>query len=280
MAKTRSWRSIFVAALWVAGCGPTAHPAPDVICRIDNAEVKFGAFQDYLARNSSGSESALGSDVLSGLLDQYLGEELVRRYAVDKGWIASDTAHRESLVAILRQLQPKNLEDEAIEGYYRERQQEFELPERVRLLHILIEDRSKLEQVTKALREGDPFEEVARNYSQATMVGDADFNGPLARADLPADFGELVFSLGPGEISEVIEAGYGYHFFQVTERLPARLIPLDEARGEIVANLTRVLTDSALQEVEEEARELYNVQLFERNLPFNYHGHFAQSPNL
>ena len=57
-------------ALVVVGCGPAALPAPDVICRIDGTEIKFGAFQSYIAQNSSESDRGLGSDVLSGILDQ------------------------------------------------------------------------------------------------------------------------------------------------------------------------------------------------------------------
>lgn len=265
--------------LVVVGCGPAALPAPDVICRIDSAEIKVEAFQSYIAQNSSESERALGSDVLSGLLDLYLGEELVLKYAIDEGWIAAESIRRESFATILERLHPESLDDQTIEDYYFAQQREFELPERVRLRHILIEDRAKLEQVTQALSAGESFEDVARNYSQASLVEDAEFNGPLARVDLPSAFGELVFSLNPGDISEVIEAGYGYHVFQVTERLESRLLSLDEARGDIVANLTRSLTDSALQEVEQLARERYNVQIFERNLPFNYHGRYTQSSN-
>ena len=272
-------RAMVVLSFFLVGCGPAALPAPDIICRVGSEEIKFGAFQSYLAEISSESDRALGSDVLSGLLDQYLGEELVRKFAIDEGWIAAESGRRESFATILERLHPQSMEERAIEDYYQERRQEFELPERVRLLHILVEDRTKLEQVTKALSEGDSFESVARAYSQATLGRNAGLNGQLAREDLPPAFGELVFSLSPGEISEVVEAGYGYHLFQVTERLEARLAPLNEVREAIVANLVRSLTDSALKEVEQEARERYNVRLFERNIPFNYHGRYAQSPN-
>jgi hypothetical protein len=263
----RYWR-IAVLVLLALGCRQASLPAPDVICRIDGAEIKFGAFQTYVAQNSMESDRALGSDVLSGLLDQYLREELIRRYAVDEEWILEDSDRRESFAVILERLRPSKLDEEAIEEYYQQRREEFERPEQVRLLHLLVEDQNTLEHVKVALREGATFEEIAERYSQGTTMNSADFGGPLARQDLPSAFGDLIFALNEGEVSEVMEAGSAYHIF----------IPLHEVRDEIAANLIRSRTDRALEELEEAARERYNVRLFERNLPFNYHGSYVSLP--
>lgn len=277
VAGRRYWR-IAVLVLLASGCRQASLPAPDVICRIDSAEIKFGAFQTYVAQNSMESDRALGSDVLSGLLDQYLREELIRRYAIDEEWILEESDRRESFAAILGRLRPSRLDEEAIEEYYQERREEFERPEQVRLLHLLVEDQTTLEQVKVALSEGATFEEIAERYSQGTTMNRADFGGPLARQDLPSAFGDLIFALNEGEVSEVMEAGSAYHVFEVTERLAGRKIPLHEVRDEIAANLIRSRTDRALEELEEAARERYNVRLFERNLPFNYHGSYVPSP--
>jgi hypothetical protein len=71
-----------------------------------------------------------------------------------------------------------------------------------------------------------------------------------------------------------LEADYGFHVFQVLARLPPQVVPLDEAAGEIRATLERRAADARLGALVEEARSRYNVEVYARNLPFNYQGAF------
>jgi hypothetical protein len=73
----------------------------------------------------------------------------------------------------------------------------------------------------------------------------------------------------------VVEAEYGFHLFQVVERLPAAEVPLADARVEIGRRLRRERADARLAELVAEARRRYNVAVLERNLPFNYQGRYS-----
>ena len=79
------------------------------------------------------------------------------------------------------------------------------------------------------------------------------------------------------EFSDVVAADYGFHIFQVVERLPARSVPLAEARAEIERQLRRRLADAELAELVDSARNRYNVRVHRRNLPFNYAGHYLDT---
>ncbi|HEX5760311.1 MAG TPA: hypothetical protein VF121_14075, partial [Thermoanaerobaculia bacterium] len=72
---------------------------------------------------------------------------------------------------------------------------------------------------------------------------------------------------------------YGFHLFQVVERLPAAVVPLAAARPEIVRRLRRERADRRLRALVEEARGRYTVAVYERNLPFHYQGNYSAPQN-
>ena len=50
-------------------------------------------------------------------------------------------------------------------------------------------------------------------------------------------------------MSDVIAADYGFHIFKVVQRLPAQVLPLDAARGEIRDRLRQQSADRRLAEL-------------------------------
>ena len=96
--------------------------------------------------------------------------------------------------------------------------------------------------------------------------------GELTRDDLPPGVADVVFALPPGAVSEIVAADYGFHLFQVIEKLPAAQVPLAEAEPEVRARLRRERADRHLGAVVAEARNHYDVEVYARNLPFAYQG--------
>ena len=162
-----------------------------------------------------------------------------------------------------------------IETYYREHQDEMERPERVRLRQILVDDRATADRALRELRAGADFAAVAARVS--SNAGET-FGGPggeLSRDEVPPAFADTIFQLAPGAVSDVVEADYGFLIFQVIERLPAQLLPLAAARGEIRDHLHQERADRRLGALAEEARNRYDVAVYQRNLPFNYQGTYS-----
>ncbi|HWY12400.1 MAG TPA: peptidylprolyl isomerase [Bacteroidia bacterium] len=90
---------------------------------------------------------------------------------------------------------------------------------------ITIVGRSKEEakQLIESLRDrinsGESFSELAMQYSDDP--GSAKKGGmlpPLKRGQMVPEFEEVVYSLKPGEISDVFETKYGFHFVQLMNR--------------------------------------------------------------
>ena len=69
-------------------------------------------------------------------------------------------------------------------------------------------------------------------------------------------------------------AEYGFHIFQVIDRRPAGVVPLEEAREEIAERLQQQRADRLLADLVREGRSQYNVEVHARNLPFNYQGSY------
>jgi hypothetical protein len=279
-------------------------PAPDVAALLGDEEIRYGEFQAYLSRSVGDADTTLGSDVLSELFDQFLDERLLLRLAADRGLTTAGPAPHEARLAIdalLRQAERPAVGGGAassapgvppqpalpvlpaasaaeIAAYYQKHPAEFARPERVRLRQILTEDRRTAERAEWAIRQGEDFAAVARRISHDASAAGGGYQGELARADLPPALVDVIFALHAGEVSHIVPAEYGFHLFQVVERLPAQVVPLAEASGEISLRLQRERADRALTALVRQARGRYNVKVYERNLPFEYEGSYGENP--
>jgi hypothetical protein len=263
-----------VAVLVVAGCGGRSLPPPDVVARIENRDLPYVHFELYLEANSVSSAAGLSSEVLSRLFDRYLDEQILSMLAAERGFGSDGIASAAEVRAMIEaELAPGTSEQE-IERYYRAHLEEFEQQERVLLRQILVGERRSAEEALAELRSGASFDEVVRRHSQGPGAERGGFQGELARSDLPARFAEVIFELADGEVSEVVEADYGFHLFQVVERRPAETLELAEVRAEIERRLRRELAAQAEARLVEQARSRYNAEVYERNLPFNYVGRY------
>lgn len=119
-------------------------------------------------------------------------------------------------------------------------------PERRRISHILIEvpsgadgdaagpARAKMEALLKELRAGADFAALAKEHSDdpasAAKGGDL---GEVSRGVLPAELEEAVFALEPGEVSEPVRTGFGYHLAKLTDYIPEQRRPYEAVKEEL-----------------------------------------------
>ena len=258
----------------LAGCGGSEPAVPDLAARIGEAAVGYGEFEAYLEENSVDPGFGWGSDVLSALFDQFLDEELLRRTAVDRGLVEEAAPRRAAVEQLLGEAGDEIGELE-VAAYYRRHRERFERPERARVRQILLPDREAVDRALAELAAGASFGELAERLSQvpAGAIGGAD--AALAREDLPPAFADAIFALASGEVSAPVATDYGFHLFEVVERLPAGPVPLSTAAPEIRETLRREGAEERLAALVAEARERYNVRVFGHNLPFNYQGLYS-----
>ena len=79
--------------------------------------------------------------------------------------------------------------------------------------------------------------------------------GLVPKGQLAPEYEEVAFSLPAGGISDVVRTQFGFHIIKVTEKKPAGLATLDEARTELTEFLKRQKTDQELAKLVDELRD-------------------------
>lgn len=275
MRILRAFPPLALAAALTA-CG-SAGPSPDTVAAVGGAEVTYAELAAYVEAETDSPAAALESPVLSRLLDQHLTERLLVRVALERGLVGPDPRTREALAALLESAPADEpVRPEAL-ARYRDRRDELTLPDRVRLRQVLTETREDAEAAHAELAAGADFADVARRFSEDPSAPYGGVQGELAREDLPEEFADVIFDLEPGQVSEVVPAEYGFHIFQVTARLPRRVVPFDEAETALAERIREERLRSWLDGLVEEARSRYAVRVYQKNIPFDYQGAFATS---
>jgi peptidyl-prolyl cis-trans isomerase D len=143
------------------------------------------------------------------------------------------------------------VKDEELRKFYEENAARYGTPEERRASHVLIKtekdasaaDKAKAkaraeELLAQARKNPAGFAELARKNSQdpgsAAQGGDLDFFG---RGAMVKAFENAAFTLKQGEISDVFETEFGYHFLTVTGARGGQKKPFEEVRAQIDAEL-------------------------------------------
>lgn len=124
----------------------------------------------------------------------------------------------------------------------------------------------------KVLSGAEPFEQVARVMSRTPTAP----RGGLSYYDpgvLPPALERAVKPLSPGEISRIVETGYGFHIFRLERRAtsPTQDGQRDRVAEEVLASKNERLVRANGQRLLEGASVSVNRDV----LPFEYKGRFA-----
>jgi parvulin-like peptidyl-prolyl isomerase len=127
--------------------------------------------------------------------------------------------------------------------------------EHVQARHILFYNEEEARQVLAQLRAGADFATFAQTYSEDASTRDLGGDlGYFPRGILTSSEVEAVaFELQPGQISDVVQSGLGYHIIQVLDRKPDM---------EIAPENLRLLQASARSQWLEDLRAQANIQRY------------------
>ena len=163
-----------------------------------------------------------------------------------------------------------------IEKFYAENPDNFALPERVRMAHILLhippgatpaqkeEIRKKLESIRIEI-EADiiTFVDAAAKYSQdentAAKGGDMGF---VSRGNLPKPFADALFNAKPGRVSPAMESQSGYHVLMALESRQAEHATLEEVKPSLRQALEENAKLSARQKFVDELKSKATIEYF------------------
>jgi len=162
---------------------------------------------------------------------------------------------RYALVDVNQIRQNLQVSDDMLKLQYQANIQQYQVPNRVHVEHILFmtvgktdaeveEVKKKAEDVLKQVKKGGKFEDLAKKYSEDP--GSKDKGGDLSwitQGQTVPEFEKTAFSLGPGQVSELVKTQYGFHIIKVLEKETAHTKPFEEVKDSLRAPLLLTQAD-------------------------------------
>lgn len=152
-----------------------------------------------------------------------------------------------------------------VSEYYKTHPEEFVEGDKVRLQQILIrvgnrsgeEARAFAESLILQVKEGKPFEELARTYSEGAEAKDGGEMGWVEKGQLMGEIEEEIFVLEESQVTPPIKSSLGFHIFKVIEKKKFAVRPISEVRNKIVEVIfkekLRVRLESWIQNLKKNA---------------------------
>jgi peptidyl-prolyl cis-trans isomerase D len=153
--------------------------------------------------------------------------------------------------------------DAQLQAEYRSRVDDYRVPERVKARHILIKvdaanpdatSKPKAEALLKQIKSGGDFADLAKKNSQDPGSGAQGGElGWLVKGQTVPEFEKSAFTLGVGQTSDLVKTNYGYHIIQVEAHEQPHIQPLDEVKGQLIAEFQKRAAGEKMQSLADKA---------------------------
>jgi peptidyl-prolyl cis-trans isomerase D len=150
------------------------------------------------------------------------------------------------------------ISDNVLQDYYDANSNRFLQDEQRRASHILIffdDDEAAAEELATSLtaraQAGEPFADLARQYSKDTSTsGQGGDLGAVMQSQMPGALGDAIFTIDANEIYGPVRTDFGFHVVQLNEIIEGGPLPLDQVRGELLAELRAQGLDERFRNLE------------------------------
>lgn len=261
-------RWLLIAAVLGASGGLAAQP----LARHPQATLEVADLQAEWARltPAQAEAAALNRQVIAAQAEGLLVRRVLAQRAQAEGLADDPVVQRQLQLARerilsdawLARLDARTGTDQAgLEAFARARYQgqpqRFEIPEQVRVRHILLRGEDapqRARQLLEQLRAGADFATLARQHSQdpgsAAKGGDLGF---FARGRMVPEFERAAFALEqPGELSEPVQTAFGVHLLKLEQRRAAGRLPFEEVRAQLVEEAAAALRAQTRSQLRDE----------------------------
>lgn len=270
----------------------------DVVAHVGDRMLTLADFKRYLERNTGTDLAQLTPEVSSAMMDQYVEEVVLSEYAASHGvevpaeQIATsvrndpgstviekrDEMRRQKLISDIAGEVPDPSEQQVRE-YYDQHQAEFKSGEELHARQILVHDEAQANDIHDQLKKGAAFETLSTQYSLAPNAKKGGDIGYVSRGELPKMFEDVIFSLPPGGISDVIRTDSSFHIFKVDDRRAPGQIDLQTAAPVIHQKLREDAIRERMAQLVSKSRGDMSIAILTRRLPFKYAGTLPKSEN-
>lgn len=283
--------AVSVSASSACGTAGPAQPSESAMVTVNGRSLTHDQFNSFLqVKLGEFGREQLSDAISSELFDEFVAREMVLQDARTHGFVAPPTP-------VTGPIADASLDEMAIDRlmqrYYREvvlkdvKVTDEELNEHLVAMRsdecvdgyvvreICVGSRSEAEAARQKVVSGtQPFEEVAKVVSRTPTAS----HGGLSYYDpgvLPPALERAVSPLSPGEVSRIVETGYGYHIFRLERRGPQALF--DEDRDRIAVEVLASKNERLVRANEQRLLEGARISVHRDRMPFHYEGRFAST---
>lgn len=150
-------------------------------------------------------------------------------------------------------------EDELID-FYNKNKELFGSPESIKASHILVETEDKANEIAEELDKGLSFEQGAAKYSTCPSKDEGGKLGEFGRGQMVKEFEDAAFAMETGTISDPVKSQFGYHIIYVEDKTPASEKTFEEARNDVLNQVTRTRQQEKYLKKVNKLKEVYQVE--------------------
>jgi parvulin-like peptidyl-prolyl isomerase len=270
---------ILISAVFVAAEEVKDQPEEIILAEYKDGEITKADFDEeferipmmYRSRFSSlaGQQELLNSILISKIFLLKAEElEVNQREAVQdniaramQGFYANEFRLRD----ITEQTEISQAE---LTDYYNEQQARFKESPNTVIRYIMTESEEEAVSALEALKSGDDFIDVMNRYSINTfskrhqgVIRNIRSNGYIAGVGMDEELDAAIAAAALNSWAGPVVTENGIHLFQVTEREPERVKPLEEVREEIISRLRPAKEIAETEVVYSELKEKYALEI-------------------
>lgn len=158
-----------------------------------------------------------------------------------------------------------------VKKYYADNADQFKEDEQVKIRHFMLsktpeitwtELEAKTGEILKLVKDGEDFETLIKQNSQAPNAKEGGDMGFVARGKVLKEIEDAAFSLPIGQISDPIKTKIGYHLIRVDAIKKARKMPLYEVSPKIEDIISRQKRKQAIKDYCDGLDDKYYVKYF------------------
>lgn len=195
--------------------------------------------------------------LLSALIDRKVVAEAAKKKHVDddpaakrRVAFAQEKALRDFYWLKLMQ---ERISEKAIEAYYKKNIADAPAEKEAHAEHILVSSKEDAQKVEAELKSGKDFKAVAKEFSTGPSAQNGGDLGWFKKGDVVPAFGDAVFKMKPGEVSDPVKTQFGWHVIKLLETRDVKKPTLKEAREDVIRGLAQEEGQKLMKKLREDA---------------------------
>jgi len=187
-------------------------------------------------------------------------EEIAEFYAANEDQFFTDETVDLQYLEIRRDTLAENavIDEDELQRYYENASGRYMQDEQRQASHILIlfgDDNDAAREEAKALtarvQAGEPFADLARQYSKDGMSANNGGDlGLILHSQMQDALGDAIFSMKKGEIQGPVRSDFGFHIVKLDDIVAGGPLPLEQVRAELESELREAQADADFRNLE------------------------------